>query len=626
MALVALFAAVGSACTSAGDPASPTSTPSATPSPVPVKVAFFEDLTLPGSAQVVSPSSLALRLALTDAAERGAVPVLPEVTDLDTEGDPGRAAELAREVAADPAYVAAVAGPFWIEPVGVGDILDAAGIPTLSLSGLDPSLADQGWRGWRRVVGGLARQVASLGSAVRGSPRPATGVCLVGDGSAYARTVADLLGKDLGPDRLAASTTLADGTAVGDVVGRVARSGCSSVAWTGFAPGATLLRTGLTDAGLGAVSMVGTDAMKTDAFLSATSGEAEGTIVTCACVDLASSTRTAAGRFIHDFQSAYGAPPGVYGAEGWDVGGMLIRALASGASDRTGVARYLRAAGSFEGLANTYRFAPDGELEPGSGRVHVFRAEGVRWVPVGEAAPTADLPVGTPGYLSMSACRSGRPFAYTNGGRLRGFDVELAQTIARRLGLRLAWSDLTCRAALRAVGRGRLDAVLAPAADVAQGTPTSRVALSLRVGLVTTRGLAEGARPLLQRLGPADVVAVVRGTETRAWAADAIRVTGATVELVADRTAAYRGVASGSFAAVADLEPWAWVAVERRPRLVVAQSVDAGADDVIVAKGPGATLIAAIDEVLGRLLRSGRYTLLFAKYFPGTPIPSETGS
>lgn len=623
MALVALLAAAASACTSAVDPAS---TPSATPSPVPVKVAFFEDLTVPGAAQLVSPSYLALRLALTDAAERGAVPVLPEVTELDTEGDPARAAELAREVAADPSYAAAVVGPFWREPVEVGDVLEAAGIPTLSLSSLDPSLADQGWGGWRRVVSGLARQVASLGSAVRGSPRPATGVCLVGDGSAYARTVADLLSNDLGRDRIAASTTLDDDAAVGDVVDRVARSGCSTVAWTGFAPGATLLRTALSDAGLGAVSMVGTDAMKTDAFLSTTSGEAEGTIVTCACVDLAASTRAPAGRFIHDFQSAYGAPPGVYGAEGWDVGGILIRAFSNGASDRTGVARYLRDAGSFPGLASNYGFASDGELAPGSGRVHVFRAEGVRWVPVGEATPSVDLPVGTPGYLSMSACRSGRPFAYTSRGRLRGFDVELAQTIARRLGLRLAWSDLTCRAALRAVGRGRLDAVLAPAADVAQGTPTSRIALSLRVGLVTTRRLAEGTGPLLQRLTPADVVAVVRGPETRGWAGDAIRATGATIALVSDRAAAYRGVASGAFTAVTDLEPWGWAAVERRPRLAVAQSVDVGAHDVIVARGPGATLVAAIDEVLGRLLRSGRYTLLFAKYFPGTPIPAETGS
>jgi len=80
------------------------------------------------------------------------------------------------------------------------------------------------------------------------------------------------------------------------------------------------------------------------------------------------------------------------------------------------------------------------------------------------------------------------------------------------------------------------------------------------------------------------------------------------------------------FTALADVEPEAWRAIERRPSLRVAQSVDVGAHDVFVATGPDARLVAAIDGSLARLIRVGRYGLLFAKYFPGTPLPSETGS
>ena len=78
--------------------------------------------------------------------------------------------------------------------------------------------------------------------------------------------------------------------------------------------------------------------------------------------------------------------------------------------------------------------------------------------------------------------------------------------------------------------------------------------------------------------------------------------------------------------AVADVEPDAWAAIERRRSLRVAQSVDIGAHDVFVAKGPDARVVAAIDEALSRLIRVGRYALLFTKYFPGTPVPSETGT
>jgi ABC-type amino acid transport substrate-binding protein len=180
--------------------------------------------------------------------------------------------------------------------------------------------------------------------------------------------------------------------------------------------------------------------------------------------------------------------------------------------------------------------------------------------------------------------------------------------------------------ALRAVARGTLDAVLAPAAEVAQGTPASGVALGMHVALVVPKRLVHGDQPLLSRLGSDDTVAVVRSKESVAWANDALAATGAEVRFTSDRRAAFEAIATGTITAVADLEPEAWRAIERRPSLRVAQSIDVGAGDVIVAKGPDARIVAAIDEALARLIRVGRYALLFATYFPGTPVPSETGS
>ncbi len=329
------------------------------------------------------------------------------------------------------------------------------------------------------------------------------------------------------------------------VVERIRRSACGTVAWTGFASSIASVRTALTQGGLASIDVVGADPMKADAYLSETDGAGDGTIVTCACADLASSTRPEAGRFIHDFQSRFGSPPGAFAAEGWDVGGMLIAAFATGATDRETVAAALAAAPPYEGLANTYRFSEEGELEPGSVRMHTYRAEGLRWVPLGESRDDGSLPVGTPGYLSVASCRSGPPFAYSAGDRLQGFDVELAAAIARRLGLTVAWSDLPCGSALAAVSAGTLDAVLAPAASVAQGTPMSGVALSLRVALVAKRTSANGDRPLLDRLGPEDVVAVVGSPEAVGWAKDVLRATGARLRIVTRRADAYAGLRVG---------------------------------------------------------------------------------
>ena len=593
---------------------------------MPVKIAFLHDMSVLGSSQIVAPSLLGLELAIKEAVDRGDLHVIPEVVGLDTEGDPAQAIELAQEVAADPTYVAAVIGPFWSEPPAVGDVLDAAGLPTLSLSNLDPSLASRGWSSWRRVVAGLPREAAELAAAIDGSPRSSTGVCLVGDGSIGAGTLTDLLTKALGEGRVAASLQLADETALGGVLDRIDRTGCGVVGWTGSGLGATLLRTGMTEAGLASVPVLGSSAMKTDAYLSTTAGAGDGTIVTCACVDLGSSTRPEARRFIHDFQSQYGTAPGVDGAEAWDVGGMLLRAFREGATTRESVSAALSASDDYSGLANTYRFTVDGELASDSSRIHLFRAEGVRWVPLGETDNGVTLPVGTPGYLSVSSCRTGRPFVYLFRGRLRGFDVELATAIAQRLHLALSWRDLSCVAALHAVAHGTLDAVLAPVDLVPQGTPTTGVALSIHVALVSTAATASGAQPLLERLGPGDVVAVVRTPESVTWADDVIAATGATLQVTSNRKTAYGALATDDVAAVVDLEPNAWAAIERRPSLRVARSLDVGAHDVFVARGPDAILVAAIDEELGRLIRNGRYALLFAKYFPGTPIPRETGT
>jgi branched-chain amino acid transport system substrate-binding protein len=587
-----------------------------------VKVAFFQDLTIPDASQLVTPSLLALELALERAAERNDLPVAPEVEGMDTEGDPDRQAELARQIVDDPAFIAVVEGPFMHLSEVSAAILGKAAIPTVSLSGWDE--APPSGTPWWRAVPRLPRSASSLVSAIRGSEVSAPGVCLLGDGSTYGEALAALVGGKLGSDRIALEDEVPGGP-VTAVVERIRRSACGTVGWTGFAPSVASLRTALTQADLAWIDVVGADLMKADAYLSETDGAGDGTIVTCACVDLASSTRPEAGRFIHDFQSRYGSPPGAFAAEGWDVGGMLIAVFARGATDREAVAAALTVAPQYEGLANTYRFSDAGELEPGSVRMHTYRAEGLRWVPIGESPGGGSLPVGTPGYLSVASCRSGAPFVYRTGDRLQGFDVELVAAIARRLGLTEAWSDLPCGSALAAVSAGTLDAVLAPAASVAQGTPTSGVALSLRVALVSKRTSANTDRPLVDRLGPDDVVAVVRTPETVGWAKDVLRATGARLRIVARRSDAYAGLLSDRYAALADLEPWAWAAIERRPGLTVAQSLDAGAHDVLVAKGPDAALVAALDRELGRLLRNGRYALLFAKYFPGTPIPAETG-
>jgi ABC-type branched-subunit amino acid transport system substrate-binding protein len=183
-----------------------------------------------------------MQLAFQDAVDAGDLAVVPEVVGLDIDGDGANAIERAHEVVDDPAYVAAVIGPFWSEPVEVGDVLQEAGVPTISMSELDPSLATRGWSSWWRIVAGISWEAAALAAVIRVSPEAADGVCVVGDESGQSTALSESLSADLGA-QVIASRDLPDEDALPDVL----RS------WTGrdvgwsrgrvSGPGATLLRT-----------------------------------------------------------------------------------------------------------------------------------------------------------------------------------------------------------------------------------------------------------------------------------------------------------------------------------------------------------------------------------------------
>ena len=102
-----------------------------------MRIAFFEDLSVPEHVDLVSPSFLALDMVLARRTEGAVAPV--EVVQLDTGGDEATAQDMADDVAADPSFVMAVVAPFWREPAGVARTLAEAGVPTISLSPASPS-------------------------------------------------------------------------------------------------------------------------------------------------------------------------------------------------------------------------------------------------------------------------------------------------------------------------------------------------------------------------------------------------------------------------------------------------------------------------------------------------------
>ena len=382
LALVPLFAAA--ACT-AGAGAGPTTTRAPT-SPAgavlpEVTIAFVEDLSPDGAAQRVAPAFQGARLAVDAASLREPLAAGVTVVPFDTGGTPARLQDAADAIVGDPSVVAAIFAPQLTGQVSLGARLDRAGIPMISLSTLGPNLPDQGWSLWRRAVPDIDREARALASAVAAITGPRR-TCLLGDGSpasiALIHATADTL--DARPAlRLGLPDTDPDDPTV---VSAIERAGCRSVVWGGTPAGAALLKVALVDAGLRSIRLYGGESLKDASFITTAGPRGRGTVAACPCVDLSTSTDLRDQRFIQDYQSAFGVPPGPFSAEAWDVADMILDALRGGARTRAQVAAALSATTSFDGLARSYAFAPDGGLQDQAGGVHVYRDEGVRWVAV----------------------------------------------------------------------------------------------------------------------------------------------------------------------------------------------------------------------------------------------------
>jgi branched-chain amino acid transport system substrate-binding protein len=591
----------------------------ATPGDLTVRLAYIGDYALEEAAALVAPGYQGASLAAELATEAGGLPADVEVVSYSTDGNPDKALEVAGEIAADPQVVGVVIAPFTAEPRPVGAVLQAAGLAQISLSSLDPSSAGNEWSDWRRAVALAGAQARALAAFARGLPSARPGICLAGDGSELAAAVGRVAGRQL-EELVAARITVPPGDASAvRATSAIRRAACGLVLWTGYGARAAALRLRLSTSGR-PVQMLATDAAKTEAYLTETGREGDGTVVSCGCVDLTTSTRLDAQRFINAFQFDIGALPGPYAVEGWDAGNRFIEAVRRGALTRQQVATALEGDRRYDGLAGPYAFLGDGELEASSAAIRFYRAEGGRWIGLGSDDGAEPFGVRSEGILTVGSCRWGRPFAFRRGGRLRGFDVDVAGDVAARLGLDLRWRRLACHTQGRALASGRIDALVGVQRPGPGTAGNSRIYLSLRQALVVRRG--SGIRGVAD-LGARDVVAVVRGSAGDRWARRELVPGGIGIQRLARPDRAFDRLRRARVDALLTDES---SSRSRGDGAVIVSTIDVGDYRVFAVSRQDPGLLAAIDGEVAAIVRSRIYRRTFARWFPNVDVPPETGS
>jgi branched-chain amino acid transport system substrate-binding protein len=245
----------------------------------------------------------------------------------DSQSDPKQAPGVAKSIIDDEKVVGLVGPLFSGESEAADPLFDEAGLPMITASATKPTLSEQGWKTFHRILGNDATQgpqVSKVLTEIVKAKKP----FVVSDDSPYGQGLTEITKTDLG-SALAGSDKIATGqTDFQATVTKVLDADADAVFFGGYYPEAELFIKQLRSGGWKGTFVV-PDGVKDNEFIKVAGAAAEGTIVTCPCVP---------GDTIKEFADAYrakfNAEPGTYGPEAYDAANVFLDGIADGISDR----------------------------------------------------------------------------------------------------------------------------------------------------------------------------------------------------------------------------------------------------------------------------------------------------
>jgi len=339
------------------------------------KIAFFGALTGSSAALGINENN-GVKLAVEQYNKENA-DCKVELVSLDSQGSPDQAPQLAQQAIDDEKILGVVGPAFSGESEAANPLFAEAGLVHITASATRPSLAEQGWKTFFRVVGNDLSQGPAAGIYIRDVLK-ADRVFVIDDQSAYGAGLADEVKKVLGSavvgtDKIQGEGKQADFSAT---VTKVKNANVKAIFFGGYYQEAGLLRKQLTAAGVTAV-MVGGDGVNDPAFIeSAGQAAAEGTVITCACAP----ATEARGTFVEDYKALHGVEPGTYSDTAYDAATILLSGIKQGVKTREAMLEYVRNYNG-QGVAANYRFTENGEMDPAEVRVWAYKVKDGKVVP-----------------------------------------------------------------------------------------------------------------------------------------------------------------------------------------------------------------------------------------------------
>jgi len=212
------------------------------------------------------------------------------------------------------------------------------------------------------------------------------------------------------------------------------------------------------------------------------------------------------------------------------------------------------------------------------------------------------------------------PFEFREGNELTGFDVDLMEEIASRLGLDdVRWVDTSFDTIFTQLAGGRFDAVASATTITEERSQVINFSdayylaqQALTVNAAETPDIAS-----VDELSEGDVVAVQQGTTGEIWSRDNLPE-GVEIRSFPEAPDTYTALEAGNVTAVLFDEPSAITEAERRTDLEVVETIDTGERYGFPVNPRNEELLEAINIVLAEMIEDGTYAEIYAAY-PGLP-------
>ncbi len=302
-----------------------------------------------------------IELAVAELAERGDLATPLELTVVDTESDPERAAALLSEEFSAGAF-AAIGGVTTAEALAMVPVADRFNRVLMSPSASNPQLTGIS-RNFYRVFPSDALEGTTMANFVASEMQIETAV-VVAKEETYALGVREVFAAELernGGRVLEVIEYPAGAADFSGLLDRVVALGPQAVYLSAFADDIGAMIAELRRRGY-AGALVTTSAFSSPAAIEQLGEAAERVLLTQAVFDAASED-PGIRSFVESFREKHGYAPGIYAAHGYDAVMSLARALESGRPAASEFWQNVRGIRDFSGVTGTIQFDEQGDVQ-----------------------------------------------------------------------------------------------------------------------------------------------------------------------------------------------------------------------------------------------------------------------